>query len=398
MNSSPPPFERWSNRRILWLLGVGTLLVSAVWRLPEEASYLSHRTGELFFTLVIAMALTYLLRPGVNFLERAPLFAKARGGRLWATALVFVLAIVLIYLFFTVGMRPIANDLSGVKKFFVALDPIRRRSLIDFWQLKLNTIIGPYLAVLAPGTDIQIDRDIPRAIASFAPAAQAIAKRALSHVGFIVELLLIPVLVFYFLCDGAAIRREAELLLPHSQRPRADRVLAHLDRILDGYIRGQVWMCLIAWVLVTLGLWALRVPHAVTMGLIAGLTRAIPVVGPLLGGIPLVLLCLAATGSMQTTMIVLVGFIVMHFLESKVLLPKIIGHEVDLHPVSVIVALLLGMEFFGFLGVFLAVPAAAIAKTLLSEWHDARAAQHAWKLAAQNETSASTREPENVAT
>jgi predicted PurR-regulated permease PerM len=88
----------------------------------------------------------------------------------------------------------------------------------------------------------------------------------------------------------------------------------------------------------------------------------------------------------------------MHFLESKVLLPKIIGHEVDLHPVSVIVALLLGMEFFGFLGVFLAVPAAAIAKTLLSEWHDARAAQHAWKLAAQNETSASTREPENVAT
>jgi predicted PurR-regulated permease PerM len=58
----------------------------------------------------------------------------------------------------------------------------------------------------------------------------------------------------------------------------------------------------------------------------------------------------------QTTLVVLSGFIAMHFLESKVLLPKIVGHEVDLHPVSVIVALLLGMEFFGFLGCFWPCP------------------------------------------
>ena len=394
MNSSPPRFERWSNRRILWLLGVGTLIVSVAWHLPQEAVYLSQRTGELFFTLVIAMALTYLLRPGVNFLMTLPSFARLRGGRLWATALVFVLAGALFYLFITVGLRPIARDLGEVKDYFVALDPQKRRALVDAWQLRLNHLIGPYLAVFAPGTDIQIDREVPRAIASIAPAVQELFKHALSHAGFVVELLLIPVLVFYFLCDGTAIRRESELLLPLSQRERVARVLAHLDRILDGYIRGQVWMCVIAWILVTIGLALLRVPHAMTMGLIAGLTRAIPVIGPLLGGIPLVLLCLAATGSVQTTMIVLIGFIVMHFLESKVLLPKIIGHEVDLHPVSVIVALLLGMEFFGFLGVFLAVPAAAIAKTLLTEYHDAHAAKHAWRVTPPIEEVASTRETE----
>ena len=103
---------------------------------------------------------------------------------------------------------------------------------------------------------------------------------------------------------------------------------------------------------------------------IAGLTRAIPVVGPLLGAIPLVLVCLIMKRDVNTTILLLVMFTAMHFLESKVLLPKIVGHEVNLHPVSVILALLLGMEFFGVLGVFLAVPIAAVLKILLDEWQE----------------------------
>jgi predicted PurR-regulated permease PerM len=131
-------------------------------------------------------------------------------------------------------------------------------------------------------------------------------------------------------------------------------------------------MCLIAWVLVTIGLLLLGVPHAFTLGMLAGLTRAVPIIGPLLGAIPITLVCLLTTQSVQITGFVLLGFTAMHFLESKVLLPKVIGHEVDLHPVSVILALLLGMEFFGFIGVFLAVPVAALGKVLLLEWQQSQ--------------------------
>jgi len=145
--------------------------------------------------------------------------------------------------------------------------------------------------------------------------------------------------------------------------------------VLDGYIRGQVIMCLIAWVFVTLMLLALGVPYAFSLGLIAGLTRAVPVIGPLLGGIPLVAVALVTTQSVRLTLILLLGFTIMHFVESKVLLPKIVGHEVDLHPVSVILALLVGMEFFGFLGVFLAVPIAAVLKIVLTEYHASREEQ-----------------------
>ena len=183
-----------------------------------------------------------------------------------------------------------------------------------------------------------------------------------SHIGFIVELILLPVLVFYFLTDGRAIRSEASLLVPLQWRPQARRAWMNWIAVLDGYIRGQVIMCLIAWVMVTGGLLLLHVPHAFTLGLIAGVTRAVPVIGPLLGGIPLVLICLITTKDIGITTKLLIGFAFMHFLESKVLLPKIVGHEVDLHPVSVIVALLLGLKFFGFMGIFLAVPIAAVLK------------------------------------
>jgi predicted PurR-regulated permease PerM len=178
--------------------------------------------------------------------------------------------------------------------------------------------------------------------------------------------------VFYFLCDGPALRTEARLLVPEEWRPRLSRMTAHLDRVFDGYIRGQMLMCLIAWIIVTLMLLALGVKYAFTLGIIAGLTRAVPVIGPLLGAIPLAVVCFVTTRSVPTTALLLLGFTLMHFLESKVLLPQIIGHEVDLHPVTVILALLIGMEFFGIMGVFLAVPIAAVLKIALAEWHEGR--------------------------
>lgn len=365
----------WSNRRILTLLAMGTLIVSVIWHAPQEAGYLSAHMGELIVTLVLAMALTYLLRPGVNALHRTRLFGRSsRGGRLWATLAMFLLLGALTYGFVAASVRTISKDTKEVQKWFVAFDKDQNGVLVDRWQSKLDAALKPLSAVV-PGVDFQIDRDVPAAIVAAWPAMRKWLGGLFSHLGFIVELLLVPVLVFYFLCDGPAIRNEVRLLTPPAWRARGGRMLSHLDRVLDGYLRGQVIMCLVAWVLVTLGLWALGVPHAFTMGLVAGLTRAIPVVGPLLGGIPIALLCLVATGSVQTTVFVLIGFMAMHFLESKVLLPKIIGHEVDLHPVSVIVALLLGLEFFGFLGVFLAVPVAAVFKIVLTEWHDARLRQ-----------------------
>ncbi len=349
-------------------MALATLIVSVIWRLPEESAFIGRRVGELAVTLVLAMGLTYVLRPAVRFLMRFRIFRDARGGRSWATLLVFVFCGLLIYLICAFGFRSITRDLASLWNSFIPSDMAEKRVLFNKWRDVLSQSIAPYRDALPLDTQKKIEASLAAA-ASIAPLAiLGWVRASFSHIGFIVELLLLPVLVFYFLADGDAIRREAGLLLPLSWRPTASRMAAHLDRVLDGYIRGQMMMCLIAWVLVTLILSALHVPHAFTMGLIAGLTRAVPVIGPLLGGVPLALICLLTTRSIPITLSVIAAFTMMHFLESKVLLPKIIGHEVDLHPVSVILVLLLGMEFFGFLGVFLAVPVAAVLKIMLVEW------------------------------
>jgi len=365
----PSSSKQWDEKRILVLIALATLVVSVIWRLPDEAAYLSTRGGELLVALTLALSMTYVLRPVVQFFTRWT--GEHPRGRTLATVLAFVLLLGGFYLLFLVGWKPVQSDVKDLIARFWPNTPAERTKLLGDWQRSIQTALSPYRGVV-PDAAIDNPKWIPEQLGVVAHRVGGWLGHQTAHLGFIVELLLIPVLAFYFLSDGLSIRHEARILFPQKWRAPLTRMGNQFDHILDSYVRGQVWMCLIAWVLVTIALWALHVPHAMTLGFIAGLTRAIPVIGPLLGAIPILLACLFYTQSVQTTSILLLAFTLMHFLESKVLLPKIVGHHVDLHPVTVIMALLVGLEFFGAMGAVLAVPIAAMVKVLLSEWHDAQ--------------------------
>lgn len=357
----------WSDKRILWMVALSTLIVSVIWRIPDEFAYLSHRTGELLVALTLAMAMTYVLRPVVRALVKLPGFGNTAKGRSSATLAVYAGCGLLLYLMFLVGFKPVAQDVREM----IPPGKEARVAMVEQWKDALRTAGEPYREFLPP--DFFDDpRFVTNKMGKLASDAGSWLQKQSSHVGFLVELLLVPVLAFYFLADGPAIRHEARLLFPAGWRARLARMAEHFDYVLDGYVRGQAWMCVIAWVLTTVVLFILQVPHAVTLGLVAGLTRAVPVIGPILGAIPLLFVTLFYTKSVQTTSLLLFAFFMMHFFESKVLLPKVVGHHVDLHPVSVILSLLVGMEFFGFIGVFLAVPIAAVIKIFLVEYHIAQ--------------------------
>lgn len=364
------PSKPWDEKRLLVFIALATLVVSVVWHLPQEMTFIAARGGELLVAVTLALSMFYVLRPVVRFLERG--CGKGPNARVFATLLSFALLILACYIFFLIGFKPVQRDVKELVARFWPHTPEDRAALMAQWQAALKNALLPYRGLVPDGV---IDDPVASITAQIGPLSQRVVGwlgHQTAHLGFIVELLLIPVLAFYFLTDGLALRREARVLFPSAWRARLSRMGDQFDHILDGYVRGQVWMCVIAWVLVTLMLRILNVPHAMTLGLIAGLTRAIPVIGPLLGGIPLLGACLFYTQSVQTTGLLLGAFTLMHFLESKVLLPKIVGHHVDLHPVTVIMALLVGMEFFGAMGVVLAVPIAAMIKVLLGEYHEAQ--------------------------
>ena len=116
----------------------------------------------------------------------------------------------------------------------------------------------------------------------------------------------------------------------------------------------------------TAGLWALGIDFYLLLGLIAGLTRAVPIIGPVVGAIPIIVV-VGVTESFAYALWLLLPFTLMHLLESKLLMPAILGQQLDLHPALIIVALLIGAQMGGLLGVFLAAPVLAAAKALVEQ-------------------------------
>ncbi|WP_395139680.1 AI-2E family transporter [Armatimonas sp.] len=184
----------------------------------------------------------------------------------------------------------------------------------------------------------------------------------------IVELILLPVLAFYLLVEGRALRNELVRFVPTTKRRTALALLRESASIMRAYLIAQLLLASIAGVFVGTMLGVLHIPYALVLALVAAITRAIPVIGPLLGGIPvgvIVFVECSRQGNYTLLAIVMTLFTLMHLLESKALTPFILGKGLNLHPIMVIVALLIGGEFFGLLGMFLAAPVTALIRTVL---------------------------------
>ncbi len=184
----------------------------------------------------------------------------------------------------------------------------------------------------------------------------------------IVELILLPVLAFYFLVEGHALRNELVRFVPQEKRRMALALLRESASIMQAYIKAQLLLASIAGIFVGSMLGFLHIPYALVLALVAAITRAIPVIGPLLGGIPvgvIVFVECSRQGNFVVLGVVMGLFTAMHLLESKALTPFILGKGLNLHPIIVIVALLIGGEFFGLMGMFLAAPVTALVRTIL---------------------------------
>jgi predicted PurR-regulated permease PerM len=173
-------------------------------------------------------------------------------------------------------------------------------------------------------------------------------------------LITIPVLAFYFVLESKPLKREFLYLIPRRRSRDAVLLLREAAVILQKYAIAQIILCLIAGIVVGAGLWMLNVRYSLTLGVLAGVTRAIPILGPIIGGIPIVLL--TGLQSIQSAVAVLIFFSLLHLIESKVIMPKLLGDTMHLHPAIILIVLLIGAEFFGVLGMFLATPVAALLK------------------------------------
>ncbi len=184
-------------------------------------------------------------------------------------------------------------------------------------------------------------------------------------VGVVASLVIVPVLAFYLLYDFDRMTVAIRDLVPHRYRPFVVDVASEIDEVLGQFIRGQLLVMATLAVLYSVAYSIAGIRLAIPIGIIAGLLSFIPYVGGASALIMALFMCALGFESWWQVGGVVVGYAVIQGLEGLVITPRIVGDKVGLPAVWVMIALMIGGELFGFLGVLLAVPSAAVAKILV---------------------------------
>ncbi|CAN5850430.1 AI-2E family transporter [soil metagenome] len=180
------------------------------------------------------------------------------------------------------------------------------------------------------------------------------------------QVVLITIASAYFLYDYPKITANVRRFVPVRWRPLHADLAQKADRAVGGYLRGQLLITIILGFIIWIGLSLVGVPLAVAISFLAAVFNLVPYLGPVVGTIPAVLL--GFTVSPLTALLALIVFLVANQIEAHVLGPMILAKSTDIHPVTVLISILIGVGAMGIIGAFIAVPIAALAKVLLEDY------------------------------
>lgn len=328
-----------SSARHLWFwLAVLVLFLLALYELSAVLT-----------PFVAGMAVAYLLDPIVERLERRGL------SRTWATTLV-TLGFCLLALAVLVLVAPVlVGQIAGFAR--------RLPHYVDVLRARALPLIDLVKDALPPGA---IEKLQSAAMDYVAAAANWLAQMVLRVIGGGVMLasllslaVITPVIAFYMLRDWPRIVARVDSWLPRGHAETIREQVRQVDRTLSGFLRGQAMVCLTLACFYGLGLSLVGLDFGLVVGMLTGLISFVPYFGMGLGMIVGVSLALAQFGAWHGVALVAAVFAAGQFLEGNFLTPRLVGDRVGLHPAWIIFALLAGGALFGFIGILLAVPAAA---------------------------------------
>lgn len=332
-------------RRVQWA-ALGAAALWCVWVLAPILS-----------PFVFAALLGWLGDPMVDWLEARRLKRNHAVILVFsAMTLLLVIAVVLLVPLLEDQIVILVHSLPGYRDWFVqvALPWVEHRTGLQI------------LSWLDPERLFQLIRDHWQSAGGIASAVLGYVSRSgFALIGWLANMVLLPVLTFFFLRDWDLIVARVGLLIPRAHYDTVHRLAQESDMVLGGFLRGQLMVMLILGVLYAMGLWATGLSLGILIGLLAGLLTFVPYLGPasivVFGGIA----ALVQYGDWQHLAGVAAVFAVGQVIETYWLTPKLVGDRIGLHPMAVIFAVMAGGTLFGFLGMLLALPVAAVANVLL---------------------------------
>ncbi len=198
--------------------------------------------------------------------------------------------------------------------------------------------------------------------------AEVAVGGAFALLGFLAEVLLVPVFAYYFLLDWKHIQERVRKIIPPRNRNRVLDILGEIDGVVSGWVRGQAIVTSLLAVLYAIAFWIIGVPLGIPLGFLVGALTIIPFVGTFVGaGITAIVILLKWPDHDAMTVVgaTAATFVGLHLLEAAILTPKIVGHKVGLSESAALFAVVAGGKMLGFVGILLAVPIAATIAVLL---------------------------------
>lgn len=337
--------RRWSDTTKQWVVvGIVLLLALAFYRFQR-----------ILTPVIVAIILAYVLHPAVSFLQH-----RLRASRTLAVAVSFLLLLGLISLIPLVMVPALVEQVRDLN--------LNLQEVLDFATSLLR---GP---IVIGGFTIETAQLYDRAVQALETWMSTIASTSvnllLSVASGLAWFVIVLVLSFWFVRDAPYLTQRLAALAPldyqHDLRLLAQEVVA----VWKAFFRGQLLLCLVVGVVVTITLAIVGLPYALLMGLIAGVLELIPNLGPTLAAVPAVLIALIRGPSYLPLspfwFAVLVAglYILIQQVENNVLVPRIMGRSLNLHPLVVLIGILMGASLAGILGIFLAAPVLATLRVL----------------------------------
>jgi predicted PurR-regulated permease PerM len=321
---------------LLFALGLGFLYVAR----------------DTLIAFLFAIFFAYLMSPLVSSLE------KVLHGRVRAIAVIYVLLLGLLVLFF-VSMGPrIARESSRLGQSLPALAQLSSGQIAEQlgekhgWNSRLVDLLRDYLA--SHGAEIA-----------------SLAKNVGLHVADVAKqawlLFVVPLLSIFFLKDGRAFSQVLLDLVPsRPQRELLQGVLSDLNQMLAHFIRAQLTLAGLTLVMYSAVLAMMKMPYALVLGTVGGMLEFIPVVGPLAAAVVIVSVALLLGFPHWLVLVVFLG--VWRLIQDYVTSPRIMGHSMELHPLAAIFGVMAGGEVAGILGIFLSIPVMASLRIVFRRW------------------------------
>lgn len=354
------PAARW--RLILFAVLAALLVVLAL------------MAGGAVMPFVVGLSVAYLIAPIVGRIEALLRLALRGLPRVLPAAR--PIAIVVTYLVVGAAVAgsvrllagPLMAELAALRQnaptYLARGDALLQDAVDEYHQALPEAVRGALEGML---TTERLEAMVIEAVDVARGAAFQTLAALTRTVGFLLAMLIVPFWMFYILLDTGRVVRTAVQLVPPDLRPDVEALRIVFDRILSGYIRGQLIVAVTLGALFTATLLLLGVPYALVLGLLAGGLAIVPFVGTIVGAVPA--LVIAFLQSPELALQTLVGFALVQQVDNLFISPRVQGRAVALHPGVIMVVVVIGQAVLGPIGLLVSVPLAAMVRDLFRFLH-----------------------------